>query len=386
MESNMKLYADDATVYINYTDANIAHDVISKDLKYIESWADQWLVKFSATKTKAMNVSFKQEQVGIPPFVFNNTALEKVKKHKHLGITITSNLSWASHIDELLNHVSLMADVMRKLKYQIDRKSLETIYFSFMRPKLEYACHIWDNCSGKDADLLENFQLDVARIVCGARKGTSHDAISEELGWESLKTRRLASKDKHFIKICNKSATQYLCELLPTTVGEHSQRSLRNENDLKEMKGRTETFRGSFIPDAIKRYNYNQKGNVINRNDDIVVEMNRKLFEYGNRATAVKHAQLRMKCSLLSGHLYDLHVVDSPACQCGFDFEDINHFFFNCPLFGAERTELLTNLLTLGITDVNLSLLLIGCDDYDEELNKNVFKFVHHFIDSTGRL
>ena len=35
---------------------------------------------------------------------------------------------------------------------------------------------------------------------------------------------------------------------------------------------------------------------------------------------------------------------------------------------------------------VNLSLLLIGCDDYDKELNKNVFIFVHHFIDSTGRL
>ena len=74
----------------------------------------------------------------------------------------------------------------------------------------------------------------MARIVCGARKGTSHNAISEELGWES---RRLASKDKHFTKICNKSAPQYLCELLPTPVGEHSQRSLRNENDLKEMKG-----------------------------------------------------------------------------------------------------------------------------------------------------
>ena len=83
---------------------------------------------------------------------------------------------------------------------------------------------------------------------------------------------------------------------------------------------------------------------------------------------------------LLSGHLYDLHVVDSPACQFGFDSEDINHFFFNCPLFGAERTELLTNLLTLGIANVNLSLLLIGCDDYEEELNKNIFKFVHHFI------
>ena len=47
----------------NITNANTAHDVISKDLKYIESWADQWLVKFSTTKTKTMNVSLKQEQV-----------------------------------------------------------------------------------------------------------------------------------------------------------------------------------------------------------------------------------------------------------------------------------------------------------------------------------
>ena len=88
-------------------------------------------------------------------------------------------------------------------------------------------------------------------------------------------------------------------ELLPITVGEHSQRSLRNENDLKEMKGGTETFRGSFIPDAIKRYNNNQKGNTIDGNDNIAVKMKRKLFEYGNRTTAVKHAQLRMKCSFI---------------------------------------------------------------------------------------
>ena len=45
-----------------------------------------------------------------------------------------------------------------------------------------------------------------------------------------------------------------------------------------------------------------------------------------------------------------------------------NNHYLELKLFGAERTELLTNLLTLGITDVNLSLLLIGCDDYDENL------------------
>ena len=67
-----------------------------------------------------------------------------------------------------------------------------------------------------------------------------------------------------------------------------------------------------------------------------------------------------MKCSLLSGHLYELYVLDSLACQCGFDFEDINHFFFNCPSFGADKMELLTNLLTLGITNVNRPLLIVA--------------------------
>ena len=35
---------------------------------------------------------------------------------------------------------------------------------------------------------------------------------------------------------------------------------------------------------------------------------------------------------------------------------------------------------------MNLPLLLIGCADYDEECNRIISKFVHHFIDCTGRL
>ena len=35
---------------------------------------------------------------------------------------------------------------MRKFKYDLDRKALETIYISFIRPVLEYADVIWDIC------------------------------------------------------------------------------------------------------------------------------------------------------------------------------------------------------------------------------------------------
>ena len=109
------------------------------------------------------------------------SSVPEVDTHKHLGITLSSNLSWSSHIDTILGSVSPMADVLRKLKYSVDKESLEKIYFSFIRPKLEYGCHIWDNCDKGDKKKLEDFQLSIARTVTGARKGTSHELISNEL-------------------------------------------------------------------------------------------------------------------------------------------------------------------------------------------------------------
>ena len=36
---------------------------------------------------------------------------------------------------------------MRRLKLKLDRKSLEVIYTTFIRPLLEYIDVIWDNCT-----------------------------------------------------------------------------------------------------------------------------------------------------------------------------------------------------------------------------------------------
>ena len=69
---------------------------------------------------------------------------------------------------------------MHKLSKDIDRKSLETIYESFIRSKLEYACIVWDDCSEQDHIALEKCQLRAARIVTGAKKGTSHDKLYTE--------------------------------------------------------------------------------------------------------------------------------------------------------------------------------------------------------------
>ena len=176
----------------------------NRDLEKVKDWANQWLVNFSIEKTKLMTCSFRS--INHPDIVFDGMALPKTSTHKHLGLTFNSDFSWSSHIKSILDSVSPMADVLKKLKYKVDKESLEKIYVRFIRPKLEYGSFIWDNCQIGEKEELEKFQMSIARTVTGARKGTSHDLIVNELNWPSLADRKEGAKLKNFIKIINKES------------------------------------------------------------------------------------------------------------------------------------------------------------------------------------
>ena len=55
-------------------------------------------------------------------------------------------------------------------------------YFSFIRPLLEYADVIWDNCFQYEANELEKIQNEAARIVTGATKLVSINNLLKETG------------------------------------------------------------------------------------------------------------------------------------------------------------------------------------------------------------
>ena len=90
--------------------------------------------------------------------------------------------------------------MMRKLKFQLDRKSLQTIYLSFIRPLLECADVVWNNCTQYLSNELDKIQNEAARIVTGATKLASIDSLHTETGWETLRSRSKSHKLNIFIK------------------------------------------------------------------------------------------------------------------------------------------------------------------------------------------
>ena len=73
---------------------------------------------------------------------------------------------------------------------RLDRRSLEIIYTTFIRPLLEYGDAVWDNCTKYEKDELERMQHEAARIATGTTRLVSLYSLYSEIKWESLQKRR----------------------------------------------------------------------------------------------------------------------------------------------------------------------------------------------------
>ena len=79
---------------------------------------------------------------------------------------------------------------MRALKFVLNRKSLERLCFSFIRPLLKYADVVWDNINDALKHDLGSAQNEAVRIVTGATKYCNIQKLLFELKWETLTERR----------------------------------------------------------------------------------------------------------------------------------------------------------------------------------------------------
>ena len=99
---------------------------------------------------------------------------------------------------------------MRKLKFKLDRQSLQIIYFTFIRPILEYADVVCNNCTQYEVNDSEKIQIEAFRIVTGATKLVSINSLTNETGWESLSNRRKNIDAFCFIK-CSMISLLIIC-------------------------------------------------------------------------------------------------------------------------------------------------------------------------------
>jgi hypothetical protein len=315
-----------------------------------------------------------------------------VDNHKHLGLTLSCDLKWHKHINNISASASKVLGSMRALKFQLKRSTLNQIYISYMRPILEYASIVWDGCAAYEKQSLEQLQYEAARIITGATRSVSIDFLVKEVGWVSLSDRRKIQKLVIVYKAKKGLLPDYLSSLFPPTVSEISSYPLRNNNDYVTIARRTQLYNASFLPSSLELWN-NLDPNIRNSQTlNIFKSRLKNLFKaptvpkhyfYGQRYLSILHTRLRNNCSNLNNDLYNNHLREDPFCQCDIVIENAEHFFFKCNRYVEQRIILFRE--TRSYHPLNIDTLLFGRENLEYEDNVVIFESVQKFVKTTHR-
>ena len=98
-------------------------------------------------------------------------ALAEVKHHPYLGVELSNDLTWATHIAKITQKANRSLSLISRNLYDCSQKVKETAYISFVRPNLEYASSVWDPTLKKEINALEKVQESSPLCYCRIQHG-----------------------------------------------------------------------------------------------------------------------------------------------------------------------------------------------------------------------
>ena len=98
--SKVILCADDNILLYRIISWPSNFTALQADINTLSSWVSANLT-LNAAKCKYMIISrLRRNSIPAPPMTLNGQPLEKVSSYRYLGVTISNDLSWNTHIDE----------------------------------------------------------------------------------------------------------------------------------------------------------------------------------------------------------------------------------------------------------------------------------------------
>ena len=116
-ESEILLFADDTCCFATSVDPVKTAVISNRDLEKLNVWASKRKVIFNPGKSNDLTFSEKKCSYNSPPLILNGSFVECVHEHKHLGIYLSSTLSWNRQLHEKCLRANRKLAVLRSVNY-----------------------------------------------------------------------------------------------------------------------------------------------------------------------------------------------------------------------------------------------------------------------------
>ena len=162
------LFADDAAFFVSavtlpelYEKIQILFDKLSEYLrrnKLIPNLGKSKLMMFSNRFTGVL-----------PDFMFDGVAIEWVRDFKYLGLTLTNNMCFGLHINNICTQISQYTGIFHYLNKSLPLSILKLLYNAFILPHLILHIEIWGAAPNTHLDKVQVKQNKLLRAILGVQ-------------------------------------------------------------------------------------------------------------------------------------------------------------------------------------------------------------------------
>ena len=224
-------------------------------------------MEFHPQKCEVLSITKNRNTIN-HPYTLHGHLLKHADCAKYLGVTISKDFRWATHIENITTKASKSFGFLKR-NLQVSAPSIkEPAYKALVRPHLEYCPCIWDPFTSKEIDKIEMVQRRSARYVLNRYHNTSSvNEMLRELKWPSLQDRRQHARLTMLYKVTNNlvETPRLAAKFIPV------QRRSRHQNEKAYQIPETPKnyIKESFIPRTIRVWNYLPNNIVTAKSIDI---------------------------------------------------------------------------------------------------------------------
>ncbi len=159
-----------STSIIKFADDTVVLGLISNndetayldEVERLTSWCQDNCLSLNVSKTKELIVDFrKRHLLPYTPLMISGTSVERVSSFKYLGVNISEDLTWTTHIQTQVKKARQRLYHLRQLrKFRVSPTILKTFYSGTIESVLtQWICVVWKQLQSRLQSLAESCAL-----------------------------------------------------------------------------------------------------------------------------------------------------------------------------------------------------------------------------------
>lgn len=179
--ANCYLFADD-TKLIKCIEVSHSQHLLQSDLDQLSMWCTLWNLSLNSNKCAVLRVFLNPSHASDldPSFSYKvqKSSIKYVSSQRDLGVTVTSNLSWSIHYDNMCSSAYYSLYLIRRtISTLAPVCTKRLLYLMLVRSKLSYCSQIWRPNLITDILRLERVQRKATKFILG-HNGSYKDRLT----------------------------------------------------------------------------------------------------------------------------------------------------------------------------------------------------------------